>query len=57
MAASGASVIARSVATKPIQSFFAAMAPMLQATSTIPIVFANVADPVGAGFVDSLARL
>jgi putative ABC transport system substrate-binding protein len=34
----------------------AAMAPMLQATSTIPIVFANVADPVGAGFVDSLAR-
>jgi putative ABC transport system substrate-binding protein len=34
----------------------AAMAPMLQATSTIPIVFANVADPVGAGFVNSLAR-
>jgi len=34
----------------------AAMAPMLQATRTIPIVFANVADPVGAGFVDSLAR-
>ena len=34
----------------------AAMAPMLQATSTIPVVFANVADPVGAGFVDSLAR-
>ncbi|SRR6266446_4702589 len=34
----------------------AAMAPMLQTTRTIPIVFANVADPVGAGFVDSLAR-
>jgi putative ABC transport system substrate-binding protein len=34
----------------------AAMAPMLQATRTIPIVFANVADPVGAGFVESLAR-
>jgi putative tryptophan/tyrosine transport system substrate-binding protein len=34
----------------------AAMAPMLQATRVIPIVFANVADPVGAGFVDSLAR-
>ncbi|HEX9361879.1 MAG TPA: ABC transporter substrate-binding protein [Bradyrhizobium sp.] len=34
----------------------AAMAPMLQATRTIPIVFANVADPVGAGFVDNLAR-
>ena len=34
----------------------AAMAPTLEATHTIPIVFANVADPVGAGFVDSLAR-
>ena len=33
-----------------------ALAPMLQATRTVPIVFANVADPVGAGFVDSLAR-
>ena len=30
--------------------------PLLQATRTVPIVFANVADPVGAGFVDSLAR-
>jgi putative ABC transport system substrate-binding protein len=27
-----------------------------QATHTVPIVFASVADPVGAGFVDSLAR-
>jgi putative ABC transport system substrate-binding protein len=26
------------------------------ATSTVPIVFANVTDPVAAGFVDSLAR-
>ena len=34
----------------------AGMAPLLQATRTLPIVFANVADPVGAGFVDSLAR-
>ena len=32
------------------------MAPLLQATRTVPIVFSNVADPVGAGFVDSLAR-
>jgi putative tryptophan/tyrosine transport system substrate-binding protein len=32
------------------------LAPLLQATRTIPIVFVNVADPVGAGFVDSLAR-
>ena len=30
--------------------------PLLQATRTVPIVFPNVADPVGAGFVDSLAR-
>ena len=27
-----------------------------QATRTVPIVFANVSDPVGAGFVDSMAR-
>jgi putative ABC transport system substrate-binding protein len=30
--------------------------PMLQATRTVPIVFPNVVDPVGAGFVASLAR-
>jgi putative ABC transport system substrate-binding protein len=30
--------------------------PVQQATSTIPIVFVNLADPVGAGFVQSLAR-
>ena len=30
--------------------------PLLQATRTVPIVFTVVADPVGAGFVDSLAR-
>ena len=29
---------------------------VLQATRTIPIVFPAIADPVGAGFVDSLAR-
>jgi len=34
----------------------AATAPLLQATRTVPIVFAIVPDPVGAGFVDSLAR-
>jgi ABC-type uncharacterized transport system substrate-binding protein len=34
----------------------AAVAPLLQATNTIPIVFAIVADPVGAGFVQNLAR-
>jgi putative ABC transport system substrate-binding protein len=30
--------------------------PLLQATRTVPIVFVHVPDPVGAGFVDSLAR-
>ena len=34
----------------------AATGPLLQATRTVPIVFAAVADPVGAGFVDSLSR-
>src|SRR5262245_25384010 len=33
-----------------------ALGPLLQATRTVPIVFAVVPDPVGAGFVDSLAR-
>jgi putative ABC transport system substrate-binding protein len=33
-----------------------AVAPLLQATRTIPIVFTIVADPVGAGYIDSLAR-
>lgn len=30
--------------------------PLLKVTRTVPIVFAAVADPVGAGFVESLAR-
>ena len=30
--------------------------PLLQATRTVPIVFPIMPDPVGAGFVDSLAR-
>ncbi|MGB8072624.1 MAG: ABC transporter substrate-binding protein, partial [Pseudolabrys sp.] len=34
----------------------ATVAPLLQVTRTVPIVFAVVIDPVGAGFVDSLAR-
>jgi putative ABC transport system substrate-binding protein len=32
------------------------VAPLLQATRTVPIVFTATNDPVGAGFVDSLAR-
>src|SRR5256886_3532641 len=33
-----------------------AMSALQQATRTIPIVFSNIADPVGAGFVETLAR-
>jgi putative ABC transport system substrate-binding protein len=33
-----------------------AVAAFQQASSTVPIVFANVSDPVGSGFVASLAR-
>jgi putative ABC transport system substrate-binding protein len=32
------------------------LGPLLQATRTLPIVFASVADPIAAGFVDSLAQ-
>jgi len=32
------------------------VAPLLQVTSTVPIVFTQTPDPVGAGFVESLAR-
>jgi len=32
------------------------VAPLLQATRTVPIVFTQTPDPVGAGFVESLAR-
>ena len=32
------------------------LGPLLQATRTVPIVFTTLLDPVGAGFVDSLAR-
>ena len=34
----------------------AGMPPLLDATQTVPIVFNNIADPVGAGYVESLAR-
>ena len=37
-------------------SGFSTIRPLLDATTTLPIVFANVVDPVGAGFVTSLAR-
>ncbi len=34
----------------------AAVGPLLKVTRTVPIVFAIVPDPVGAGFVENLAR-
>jgi len=34
----------------------AAIEPLRRATRTVPIVFALVPDPIGAGFVDNLAR-
>jgi putative ABC transport system substrate-binding protein len=39
-----------------LSSGTASLAPLLQATPAVPIVFVNVADPVGGGFVDSLSR-
>jgi putative tryptophan/tyrosine transport system substrate-binding protein len=30
--------------------------PLLQVTRTVPIVFATAFDPIGAGYVESLAR-
>jgi putative tryptophan/tyrosine transport system substrate-binding protein len=39
-----------------LASTSAAVPPLLEASRTVPIVFAAVADPVAAGFVESLAR-
>ena len=39
-----------------LASTSAAVLPLLEASRTVPIVFAAVADPVAAGFVESLAR-
>lgn len=47
------------VATTPdiiVVSGGASVGPLLKETRTIPVVFVNVPDPVGAGLVDSLAR-
>jgi putative ABC transport system substrate-binding protein len=53
------SVVAELVALAPdviLSQSSNTLAAVLQATRTIPIVFTVVADPVGAGYVDSLAR-
>jgi putative tryptophan/tyrosine transport system substrate-binding protein len=50
---------AESVALAPdviVAEGSAALAPSLQLTRAIPVVFTIVPDPVGAGFVDGLAR-
>jgi putative tryptophan/tyrosine transport system substrate-binding protein len=39
-----------------VASGTAGVQPLLQVTRTVPIVFVNVSDPVGAGLVGSLAR-
>lgn len=52
-------IAAELVAMKPDVIFAGATAGTMavqRATSTIPVVFAGVSDPVGAGFVRSLAR-
>ena len=46
----------RSRRTSSCAAGASAVGPLLQATRTVPIVFTIVPDPVGAGFVDSLAR-
>ena len=39
-----------------LASSSAAVAPLLEATRTVPIVFAGIGDPVAGGYVESLAR-
>jgi putative tryptophan/tyrosine transport system substrate-binding protein len=53
------SILAELVALMPdviLASGAVATGPLLEVTRSIPIVFVIVPDPVGAGFVDSLAR-
>src|SRR4029453_15998255 len=47
------------VALRPdaiLTSGAAGVGPLLETTRSVPVVFVLVADPVGAGFVDSLSR-
>jgi putative tryptophan/tyrosine transport system substrate-binding protein len=41
---------------RPRRNGTSAVGPLLEATRTVPIVFVQVSDPVGAGYVASLAR-
>jgi putative ABC transport system substrate-binding protein len=53
------SYVAEFVALVPdviLASGSATVGPLLQATRAVPIVFVNVPDPVGAGYVESMAR-
>ena len=52
-------LVAEIIALEPdviLLSGTSVVAPVIQATRTIPIVFVQVIDPVGSGFVKSLAR-
>ena len=52
-------LVAEIIALAPdviLMSGTSVVTPLLHATRTIPIVFVQVVDPVGAGFVESLAR-
>jgi len=58
-AAARAAAVKEMVALNPdviLASSTAETAALMAATSTIPIIFATAADPVGNGFVDSMAR-
>ena len=56
LAAAGGRAAAAGLASWVGASATAGVAPLLHETRNIPIVFVLVADPVGAGFVDSLAH-
>jgi putative ABC transport system substrate-binding protein len=51
--------IAELIALAPdvlLSAGIASLGPLLQATRSLPVVFVNVTDPVGAGLIDSLAQ-
>ena len=51
--------IAELIALAPdalLSAGIASLGPLLQATRSLPVVFVNVSDPVGAGLIDSLAQ-